>query len=152
MSAKSNRTKGRQGEFAVREIISRCLSIHQDHVLLRAKGANGCDVWCAEDQKCKFPFSVEVKNRQRIPYWEVLEQMTKNTEKGTAPIAVILNEKVGHTAIIPLSVLLSLVEKLNELGVEDLKEVVTVSAKVIEEEFPRIRDARAYIKEEVIEK
>ena len=147
MSAKSNRTKGRQGEFVVREIISKYLGIHPDHVLLRAKGANGCDVWCAEDQKCKFPFSVEVKNRQRIPYWDVLEQMTRNTEKGTAPIAVILNEKVGHTAIIPLSVLLALVNKLNCSGIEDLKLTVTDCAKDIEGQFPKIRDARAYIKE-----
>lgn len=148
MSAKSNRTKGRQGEFVVREIISEAVGIHPDHILLRAKGANGCDVWCAEDQKYKFPFSVEVKNRQRIPYWEVLEQMTKNTEKNTAPIAVILNEKVGHTAIIPLSVLLALINELNlNTGGQAFSWLVTDKAKQIEDEFPKIRDARAYIKE-----
>lgn len=146
MSAKSNRTKGRQGEFVVREIVARALTIHPDEILLRAKGANGCDVWCAESQKGNFPFSVEVKNRQRIPYWEVLEQMTNNTEKGTAPLAVILSEKVGHTAIIPLGVLLALINKLNELGVDNFKELVTLNAQAIEGEFPKIRDARAYVK------
>ncbi len=144
MSAKSNRTKGRQAEFAAREAISKVFDIHPDGVLLRAKGANGCDVWPAAYVKSKFPFSVEVKNRQRIPYYEVLEQMTKNTEKGTFPVAFILNEKLGHSVMLPMDAFLAIVKLLED---SDWFEKAEKLLDYCKSSFPKIRDGRAYIKE-----
>jgi hypothetical protein len=114
MSAKSNRNKGRQAEFFARELISRALSIHPSEVLLRSKGANGCDVWCSSFGKKHFPFSVEVKNCARIPFYKVTTQMNSNIEPDTYPVAFTLNEALGHYAILRLEDFMGMVKCLEE--------------------------------------
>jgi len=142
---RTSRTKGRQGEFAVREMLARYFKVHPDDVLLRSKSANGCDIIFTHRELHTFPFSVEVKNRKSIPYFQVVEQMITNTEEDTMPLSIILNEKLGHTCIVPSDVFLAMVALLNKhveewgklvLGVKDEVNICT----------PKIRDSRAVFK------
>jgi len=139
---RTSRTKGRQGEFAVREMIARFYRLHPDTVLLRSKSANGCDVIVANSDLKLFPFSVEVKNRKSIPYFEVVRQMKANTETDTFPLSIILNEKEGHTSIIPVEVLLPMIKLLNEF-VPNWRDKVFLYNEIFNKCVPKIKDARS---------
>ena len=139
---RTSRTKGRQGEFAVREILARFYRVHPDNVLLRSKSANGCDVIFAHNDLNIFPFSVEVKNRKSIPYFEVVRQMKANVEGKTFPLAFILSEKDGHTCVIPVEVLLPMIKLLNEF-VPDWSTRLSILQHSLSSCTPKIKDARA---------
>ena len=139
---RTSRTKGRQGEFTVREIIAKVFNLQPDDVILRSKSANGCDVILSSRMMYKFPFSVEVKNRKSIPYFQVVEQTISNTEEGTFPLAFILNEKLGHTCIVPAEIFLGMVSLLNDLVGREWRDKVLHSTSKALRLFPKIRDAR----------
>ena len=143
MSAKSNRNKGRQAEFFARELISRVLSIHPSEVLLRSKGANGCDVWCSSFGKKQFPFSVEVKNCARIPFYKVTTQMNSNIEPDTYPVAFTLNEALGHFAILRLEDFMGMLQCLQENNLMTKFAPIKITKK--------IKDARCNFSLEVTE-
>lgn len=139
---RTSRAKGRQGEFAVRELLAKYYNVHPDSVLLRSKSANGCDVIFANSERSLFPFSVEVKNRRSIPYFEVVRQMLANVEGNTLPLAFILNEKEQHTCIITAEVLIPMIKMLND-AVPDWLEQIQEEREVFQYCMPKIKDARA---------
>lgn len=143
---RTSRTKGRQGEFAVRELLTRVFNLHPDDVILRSKSANGCDVIFANREIHKFPFSVEVKNRKSIPYFQVVEQMLTNTEEGTFPLSIILNERLGHTCVIPVEVFLAIMILLSGVYQKGLVNEVESLLPLIRKGIPKIKDARASFK------
>lgn len=143
---RTSRTKGRQGEFMVREMLTRFFDLHPDDVILRSKSANGCDVIFANRELHKFPFSVEVKNRKSIPYFQVVEQMLANTEEKTFPLSIILNERLGHTCIIPVEIFLAMICLLNDTYRKDWIRKVENLIPLVKQDIPKIKDARASFK------
>lgn len=139
---RTSRTKGRQGEFTVREVLAKFFNLQPDDVILRSKSANGCDVLLSTRMIHKFPFSVEVKNRKSIPYFDVVQQTISNTEDGTFPLAFILNEKLGHTCIVPAEVFLAIISIINECVGKDWRSKVLPATNKALNVFPKIRDAR----------
>ena len=131
---RTSRTKGRQGEFTVREIIAKVFNLQPDDVMLRSKSANGCDVILSSRMMYKFPFSVEVKNCARIPFYKVTTQMNSNIEPDTYPVAFALNEALGHFAILRLEDFMGMVKCLEEHGL--MSDVVPLQI------IRKIKDAR----------
>lgn len=146
---KANRDKGRKGEFWMRLLIARTQQIYPSNINMRAKSAPGCDLWVGHSAKTKFPFCVEVKNRQKLSIATVMEQTVANTFDDNIPLALV-KLPTGEFAILCMEDFFALIRTLNTLN-SNWFEIYKECRQFVMEHISPFTDAKANIPDYIIE-
>lgn len=109
MKTSSAKAKGRRAQQEVRNAILEAFpALEPDDVKCAVMGESGEDVKLSPAARKKFPFSIEVKNVERLNIWQALTQAEANAEKYTPLLAFRRNRTKMYVAL-PLAAFLELV-------------------------------------------
>lgn len=109
MKTSSAKAKGRRAQQEVRNAILEAFpALEPDDVKCAVMGESGEDVQLSPAARKKFPFSIEVKNVERLNIWQALTQAEANAEKYTPLLAFRRNRTKMYVAL-PLAAFLELV-------------------------------------------
>lgn len=109
MKTSSAKAKGRRAQQEVRNAILEAFpALEPDDVKCAVMGESGEDVKLSPAARKKFPFSIEVKNVERLNIWQALTQAEANAEKYTPLLAFRRNRTRMYVAL-PLAAFLELV-------------------------------------------
>ena len=148
--AKRNRNRGRLGEFFARVMFAKCLNVPPSCLNIRAKGANGSDIWPAKSVAGRFPFAVEAKYRERLNFFDTMDQAIGNTDDGQLPLIFALRDKSVTIAAMPVQSFLAMVRILNDY-VPDWVEKFPESLDYVNERFPKKSEAKANVPDDIAE-
>lgn len=109
MKTSSAKAKGRRAQQEVRNAILEAFpALEPDDVKCAVMGESGEDVKLSPAARKKFPFSIEVKNVERLNIWQALTQAEANADKYTPLLAFRRNRTKMYVAL-PLAAFLELV-------------------------------------------
>ena len=149
--AKSNRNKGRKGEFFARLLVSLCLFIKPSCLNLRAKSSPGCDLWPSGGLHNKFPFATEVKYRKSLNFFKTMFQAKSNIENGLHPLIIALQDnQEDHIAALPLHHFLGLLTILND-EVPEWNEMLKKRLPSIIKRYPKLGEVKFNVPDSIIE-
>jgi len=82
----SSKAKGRSAVLVVVAQLRQALGVEEGDVFVKATSQGGCDIHLSPAALKRFPFSVEVKNEERLSIWAALRQAEVNAAPGRPPI------------------------------------------------------------------
>ena len=101
MKARSAKSKGKRAQNLIREmILSHFPDLHPDDVVSTLMGDSGTDIKLSYAARQKFPYSVEVKNQEKLNIWSALEQAEINTKDGTTPVVFFKRNRSKMYAVL----------------------------------------------------
>ena len=114
MKTQSAKAKGRNAQKYARERIIDVLGVDPLDIESRSMGASGADLMLSKAARDKFPYSVEVKNQERLNIWDAIKQTELNGEKdGLTPLLLIKRNRTKMYAVIDFEELLKCVSIQN---------------------------------------
>jgi len=90
----SAKAKGRLLQKVVAELIRKRFNLEDRDVCSTPASVTGEDILLSEKAKKLFPYSVEVKNQERLSIWSAIEQANSNSN-GREPIVVFKRNRSG---------------------------------------------------------
>ncbi|NRA63767.1 MAG: hypothetical protein HRU19_04750 [Pseudobacteriovorax sp.] len=89
MKTSSAKAKGRRAAAELKALILYYYpSLTEDDVRLTPSGLNGPDILLSAEARRQFPFSVEVKNQERLKLWDAIAQAEANKAGSDTPLLV----------------------------------------------------------------
>jgi len=85
MKTSSAKAKGRRLQNFISEKINLLLGLDSRPAIM---GESGMDIKLSREDRERFPFAIEAKNRERFSIWHALEQAAANAENGLTPLLV----------------------------------------------------------------
>jgi hypothetical protein len=98
----SSKAKGRAAVVLVAATLRHHLDLPEDDVLVKATAQGGCDIHLSPAARARFPFSIEVKNDERLNVWAALRQAELNASPLAPPI--LFFKRAGSPQFVALSV------------------------------------------------
>lgn len=93
MKTRSAKAKGKRAQNLVRDLILETFShLEPDDVKSTTMGDHGEDVKLSPAARRSFPFSIEVKNQEKINIWSAFDQASKNSQQHT-PLLVFTRNR-----------------------------------------------------------
>ena len=84
MRPRSKKNKGKRAQNEVVELLLQAFNmLEPDDIKSTTMGDHGEDVKLSPAARRKFPFSIEVKNQEKLNIWESFEQAKKNAKHHT---------------------------------------------------------------------
>lgn len=97
----TRKARGRNAQKHARERIIEVLGVDPLDIESRSMGASGTDLVLSKAAREKFPFSVEVKNQEKLNVWDAIKQAEQNGEKdGLTPLLLIKRNRTKMYAVI----------------------------------------------------
>jgi hypothetical protein len=93
---RSSKAKGRTAVVIVAEAIRARFGLAPGDVFVKATSQVGCDIHLSPLALAKFPYSIEVKNCEKINIWQALAQAAANSTDELPPILFF---KRAHTEL-----------------------------------------------------
>ena len=108
MLRKSAKAKGRNLQKVVAEIIQKKFDLSDRDVVSTPASVTGEDLLLSKKAKKVFPWSVEVKNCERLNIWKAIEQANQNKED-REPVVVFKRNRSDIYACLRFSKFLKLI-------------------------------------------
>ena len=87
MKTSSAKAKGRRAAAELKALILYYFpSLTDDDVRITPSGVNGPDILLSAEARRLFPFSVELKNQEKLNVWAALKQAAANRTKSDIPV------------------------------------------------------------------
>ncbi len=80
----------------VAAFIQQALGLAEGDVLVKATSQGGCDIHLSPLAASRFPFSIEVKNKENLNVWKALAQAQANATADRPPVLFF---KRAHSAL-----------------------------------------------------
>lgn len=113
MRPASAKAKGRRGVQDVRDaLLAAAPELNQDDIRVVPSGVPGEDLWLSPAAQARFPFTIEVKNQERLQVWEALAQAEQHANKnGRTPVLCFRRNRSRVYVALPLDQFLTLTRK-----------------------------------------
>jgi hypothetical protein len=115
MKPQSAKNKGRQYQKVVAQRLRETLGVEEEDIGWRSMGAAGEDIILSPKARKLFPYSVEVKAREKLNAYEALEQAQANA-KGYTPIVFAKRNRKEPIVIIKQEDFLNLYQRFLALN------------------------------------
>ena len=83
------------------KILETFTDLQDDDVQTRSTGANGEDIILSPKARAKMPYSIEVKNQERLSIWQALKQSESNAGDYT-PLLIFKRNRSKTYAVVDL--------------------------------------------------
>lgn len=135
-----NRDRGRQCEFLIRLAVAMALKIPPSEIVLNSKSARGCDMFVAYSYEGNFPFNVEVKFKQKLCIFSLMEQAESNAKGEHMPLALIKNPLIDNFgyAVLKMEDFFALMYMLNQSNAKWYEDYRTTVKELIQQRMNRL--------------
>jgi len=118
ITRRSAKAKGSRAQNEVRDKLRETFSsLEPDDIQSVSSGSNGVDIKLSPAARKLIPYSIEVKNQEKISIWKSLTQAETNTKVGTDPVLIFKRNRSKTYAVVDLDVFIKLIstdDKRNE--------------------------------------
>ena len=90
MKTRSAKAKGRRAAAKAKDLICGALDLSEGDIVITSSGENGEDLKLSPYARTLFPYTVEVKNQERLNIWKALEQADSH---GNSPILIFTRNR-----------------------------------------------------------
>lgn len=112
MRAASAKNKGRRLQQWMRDLIIQKCNLHAEDCKSCSMGAGGEDVTLSHAARCKFPYSIECKNVEKVNVWAAMAQCSKNAGRNT-PLVILKRNSSRPLAVVDAEHFVALVARNN---------------------------------------
>ena len=107
MNTKSGKAKGRRLQNWVRDRLYDTFKFTEEDIRVAIMGESGEDIkLISSSAKAKFPYSIEIKNKEAHNVWADYAQASANAPESREPILIIKRNKHKPLAVIDATVLI----------------------------------------------
>lgn len=113
MKPRSAKNKGKRLQNEIRDLILENFpELEPDDCKSTTMGEAGVDLHISPAARKIFPFSVEMKNQEKISIWSAIEQCEKNTKSETTPLLIFRRNRSKTYAVLEVNELFKLLKQI----------------------------------------